>query len=81
MSGRTSPPPTTASRFGCLLNGSEEATTSATTAPTAGSSPLHIGRDYGDNGFQGNIDDVRIYRRALGADEVLALAHGEDVPG
>jgi len=24
---------------------------------------------------------VRIYRRALGADEVLALASGEDVPG
>jgi hypothetical protein len=62
-----------------FVNGGADAAKPATTAPIPGSSPLHIGRDYGDNGFQGNIDEVRVYSRALGADEVLALARGEAV--
>lgn len=64
-----------------FVNGNQDAMAPATIAPVPGSSALHIGRDYGDNGFQGNIDEARVYRRALGASEVQALARGEDVPG
>ena len=38
---------------------------------------LNIGRGYGDSyNFNGSIDDVRIYTRALGADEISQLVAG-----
>jgi len=64
-----------------FVNGSLDAMIATTRAPVPGAAPLHIARDYGDNGFQGNLDDVRIYRRPLSPDEVGALARGDDVPG
>ena len=45
---------------------------------------VNIGREQHGSGrwyFHGLLDDVRIYGRALSADEVKALAEGKDVPG
>ncbi len=47
------------------------------------SNHVHIGREQHGGGrwyFHGLIDDVRIYGRALSADEVKALAEAKDVP-
>ncbi len=46
------------------------------TAPTDGTTTLEIGRAFDAAGFSGNIDDVRIYNRALSAAEIAALARG-----
>ncbi|HZE95614.1 MAG TPA: LamG domain-containing protein [Planctomycetota bacterium] len=48
--------------------------------PTAGASPLQIGDDYGANAFNGNIDEVRIYNRALTVNEVAVLKNGQPAP-
>ena len=48
--------------------------------PGAGSNPLQIGKDYSDNAFNGNIDEVRIYDRALTAPEVAILKNGQPAP-
>jgi MYXO-CTERM domain-containing protein len=42
-------------------------------SPTNGSAPLHIGSDYGSNVLGGNIDEVRIYNRALNSAEIGIL--------
>ena len=67
--------------FRIYVNGGAPlATTSGVAAPTASTSPLHIGDDYGPNRFNGNIDDVRIYDRRLTDAEVGVLANGLPAP-
>ena len=67
-------------------NGTPDATTSANAGqepvlpPTDGTSNLQIGKDYGSNAFQGNIDEVRIYNRALNATEIGILMNGQPAP-
>ncbi|MBV8882044.1 MAG: LamG domain-containing protein, partial [Planctomycetaceae bacterium] len=48
--------------------------------PTDGSNVLQIGKDYGDNAFNGNLDEVRIYNKALTAPEVAILKNGQPAP-
>lgn len=50
---------------------------SPATAPTAGTTTLQIGKDYGANAFGGNIDEVRLYDRALSAAEIAILYTGQ----
>ena len=61
------------------VNGEEKLTTTnfAGLTPQAGNE-VNIG--YVDNYFEGNIDDVRIYNRALSASEVGVLIDGADLP-
>ncbi|MFN2184456.1 MAG: LamG-like jellyroll fold domain-containing protein [Anaerolineae bacterium] len=55
-----------------VLEGSAADTT---TGDTTNQSPLYIGqRGYTGNNFKGTVDDLRIYARALSAEEVQALA-------
>jgi len=46
-------------------------------APADGVSELHVGADYGTNRFGGNIDEVRIYNRALNSTEIQILHDGQ----
>jgi hypothetical protein len=48
--------------------------------PTDGSYALQIGDDHGSNAFNGNVDEVRIYNRALTANEVAILKNGQPAP-
>lgn len=48
--------------------------------PTNGSYALQIGSDHGANAFNGNLDEVRIYNRALTAAEVDVLRIGQPAP-
>ena len=50
------------------------------TAPGNGSFGLNIGVDHGSNQFIGNIDEVRIYNRALTQPEVQILHDGQPAP-
>lgn len=61
------------------VGGNADPTTGTASAglPTNGTSELHIGADYGDNRFGGNIDEARIYNRALSAAEILILRDGQ----
>jgi hypothetical protein len=43
--------------------------------PLSNETPLRIGFGAADY-FEGTIDDLRIYRRALGADEIARQAEG-----
>lgn len=69
-------------------NGNPDATTSANlvpspepvSPPTNGSAALQIGKDYGNNAFNGQIDEVRIYNRALTQAEVQILRDGQPAP-
>lgn len=67
-------------------NGNPDATTSANSGqepvapPTNGTANLQIGKDYGSNAFQGQIDEVRIYNRALSQAEVQILRDGQPAP-
>src|SRR5688572_9049277 len=49
---------------------------SGLSAPAADNQMLRIGRDYGSNGFQGNIDEPRIYSKPLTAGEISVLMTG-----
>lgn len=49
--------------------------------PTAANTdPLHVGKDYGANAFTGNIDEARVYNRALTTAEVQILHDGQPAP-
>jgi hypothetical protein len=48
--------------------------------PTDGSYALQIGDDHGSNAFNGNVDEVRIYNKALTANEVGVLKNGQPAP-
>ncbi len=54
------------------LNGAYSAAT-ATNHPVSNSLPLKIGRDTNGYNFNGRIDDVRVYSRALSAAEIQAI--------
>jgi hypothetical protein len=45
--------------------------------PTDGPDPLQIGKDYGGNAFNGQIDEARIYNRALSLAEADVLRTGQ----
>jgi hypothetical protein len=49
--------------------------------PTDGAQQLQIGKDYGANAFNGNIDEVRIYNRALTQPELQILHDGQPPTG
>jgi hypothetical protein len=61
------------------VGGNPDPTTgvNATGLPTNGTSELHIGADYGANRFAGNIDEARIYNRALTQPEIGILMNGQ----
>ncbi|HEX7900954.1 MAG TPA: LamG-like jellyroll fold domain-containing protein [Planctomycetota bacterium] len=64
------------------VNGVADATTgSGLPAPGAESNPFRIGRDYGGNGFNGNIDEPRVYSKPLTAGEIGVLMTGQAPPG
>jgi hypothetical protein len=48
--------------------------------PTNGSTQLQIGVDHGANAFNGNLDEVRLYNKALTATEVAILKNGQPAP-
>ena len=56
-------------------NGILQSQTSSSSIPTLNTQPLYFGHDggFGYPKFQGTIDDIRIYDRALSAEEVQAL--------
>jgi hypothetical protein len=59
-------------------NGAALATTPVgAVAPTAGAAPLHLGVDYGANRLNGNLDEARVYNRALSANEINVLMTGQ----
>jgi len=55
-------------------------TASGVGAPTDGASALQIGKDYGSNAFNGNLDELRIYNRALTQPEIAILKNGQPAP-
>jgi hypothetical protein len=59
------------------VNGAEEGVGSVAFTPTDGSSTLEIGRRMGSGTFEGGMDDVRVYNRALSAAEIMGLANGQ----
>lgn len=48
--------------------------------PANGGAELHIGADYGANRFGGNIDEARVYTRALTQAEIGILMTGQNAP-
>jgi hypothetical protein len=48
--------------------------------PTNGTTALQIGDDHGSNAFSGNLDEVRIYNRALSGAEIAILKNGQPAP-
>jgi hypothetical protein len=48
--------------------------------PTDGTYALQIGDDHGSNAFGGNLDEIRIYNRALSGAEVAILKNGQPAP-
>jgi hypothetical protein len=58
------------------LNGTPMRTGTLTYNPVPGPEPLRIGTTVGTDpeNFNGSIDDVRIYERALSANEIRSLA-------
>ena len=61
------------SEFALYIDGSLDKSVSETGTPTTNSDPLYIG-DFPDySGMNGQVDDVRVYNRALTEDEVQDL--------
>jgi hypothetical protein len=58
------------------VNGAVQGTAPNAPAPADGASALEIGRSGGVSGFDGNIDEARVYARALTGQEIAALAQG-----
>ncbi len=54
-------------------NGVQKASSTQTISPQITTYPVTIGRDNGSQYFDGSVDDVRIYNRALSADEVKRM--------
>jgi uncharacterized protein (TIGR03382 family) len=64
------------------VNGvADPSTASGVPAPGAENNPLRIGRDYGSNGFNGLIDEPRVYSKPLTNGEVNVLRQGQAPPG
>ncbi|MGH2690087.1 MAG: LamG domain-containing protein, partial [Actinomycetota bacterium] len=49
-------------------------------APGAIATTLSIGNDKGDNRFHGNVDEVRVFNRALTQSEIGVLINGQPAP-
>ncbi|MBI3857464.1 MAG: LamG domain-containing protein [Planctomycetes bacterium] len=64
------------------VGGAADPTTgnAAGASPANGISELHLGGDYGSNRFAGNIDEARIYTRALTQPEIMILINGQPAP-
>jgi hypothetical protein len=62
------------SNVSIYVDGALAATHAMAVKPLHGPSPLEIGISHGGHSFNGALDDVRIYDRALSAAEVKALA-------
>jgi hypothetical protein len=58
------------------INGVQDFKRLAKFGPAPGTSNLEIGRRLGFNSFDGHLDDVRIYDRALSAAQVMDLSAG-----
>lgn len=54
-------------------NGAQRASSTQTISPQITTSPITIGKDNGSQYFDGSVDDVRIYNRALSAKEIKQL--------
>jgi len=70
---------------GSTLRNYEESVADASTAasanpPADSTAELRIGRDYGVNGFEGQIDEVRLYTKALNTAELGVLMNGQPPP-
>jgi hypothetical protein len=63
------------------VNATPDATVGTGIAPpTDGTTALQIGSDHGSNAFNGNLDEVRIYNRALSTPEIAILKNGQPAP-
>ena len=60
------------------LDGKQDASTANTRVPTAGATPLYLGARGDDHllTFSGLLDDLRVYARALSAQEIFQCAAG-----
>ena len=58
----------------------DAATTTSSSPPADTTAGLRIGRDYGANGFEGQIDEVRLYTKALSTGELGVLMNGQPPP-
>jgi MYXO-CTERM domain-containing protein len=59
------------------VNGTQDPSTGTATPPGDTSAQLRLGRDYGANGFNGLIDEARIYNKALTPGEISVLMNGQ----
>lgn len=79
--------PTTTPHMAIYKDATKDPTDSASAGqepvlpPTDGANVLQIGKDYGANAFNGNIDEVRIYNRALTQPELQILHDGQPATG
>jgi PKD repeat protein/glucose/arabinose dehydrogenase len=65
-----------------FVDGVDRTARGTITRVVAGPTPLHLGREASKVGhWQGELDEVRLYARALTASEVTALAGGSAQPG
>lgn len=58
----------------------DASTTTSAFPPADTTAELRIGRDYGTNGFEGQIDEVRLYTKALTTGELDVLRNGQPPP-
>jgi uncharacterized protein YodC (DUF2158 family) len=65
------------------VNGTLEKTAPANVSPGISRSALRIGMGGGEGGhyFQGALDEVRLYKRALAAEEIARMAGDSTIPG
>jgi hypothetical protein len=62
------------------INGVQDSQFAYTTNPGANTSPLRVGKDDWIRYFYGNIDEVRLFNRALSATEIAILHAGLPAP-
>jgi MYXO-CTERM domain-containing protein len=59
------------------VNGAADPSTGTAVASADTTAQLRLGRDYGGNGFNGLMDEARIYNKALTAGEISVLMNGQ----
>jgi hypothetical protein len=60
------------------LNGRQIAVARGIPAPGPTEQPLRLGSDYSQNQFNGSLDDIRLYSRALSEQEIQSLSSGNE---
>ena len=60
----------TANTLSVYVNGTSQGSTSVTAIPQPSTNPVHIGMGWSGQGWNGRIDDVRIYNKALTQAEI-----------